>query len=137
MSGSFLAYARANRGISSGSDQKVYVALSDETDFTREGTLDFLGNQVDAQTGTIRVRASVPNTEHFITPGLFGRVRLATRPAYDAMILPDEAIVLDQTRHLVMTVAADGTVVPKHDPDRSEARPVPRDHWRVSPPTTR
>lgn len=112
---SFLSYVRAvsNGSRQDGSGQTVYVALSDETEFKREGKLDFLANQVDPNTGTIRVRAEMRNPGNFITPGLFGRVRLATGPAYDALVLPDEAVMLDQNRRLVMTVTEDGTVQPR------------------------
>jgi RND family efflux transporter MFP subunit len=111
---SFLTYQRARTGEAlSQHYQTVWIALSDETEFTHEGKLDFLSNQVDTETGTIRVRAVLPNKDGFITPGLFGRVKLQTRPPYDALVLPDEAIALDQTRRLVMTVKDDGTVEPK------------------------
>ena len=112
---SFLRYLRAvaagNR--EDGAGQQVFLALSDETEFTRSGKIDFLANQIDPATGTIRVRAEVPNPKNFITPGLFGRVRLATAPPREALVLPNEAIVQDQTRQLVMTVTDDGTVQPK------------------------
>jgi RND family efflux transporter MFP subunit len=111
---SFLTYQRARTGEAlSQHYQTVWIALSDETEFTHEGKLDFLANQIDPATGTIRVRAVLPNKDGFITPGLFGRVKLQTRPPYDALILPDEAIALDQTRRLVMTVKEDGTVESK------------------------
>lgn len=112
---SFLKFERARAGEAGLTQnyQKVFLSLSDETTFTHEGKLDFLANRVDQQTGTVRVRAVLPNADKFITPGLFGRVKLQTRPPYDALILPDEAIMLDQTRRLVMTVNAEGKVEPK------------------------
>ena len=111
---SFLSYQRSHTGKAlSQHYQTVFIALSDETDFPHEGKLDFLGNQIDPATGTIRVRATMPNADGFITPGLFGRVKLQTKPPYEALVIPDEAIVLDQTRHLVMTVKDDGVVEPK------------------------
>ena len=45
-------------------------------------------------------------------PGEFARVRVAVAPPAPALMVPDAAVVLDQSQHLVMTVAADGTVVP-------------------------
>jgi RND family efflux transporter MFP subunit len=111
---SFLNYQRSRTGKALAQNyQTVFIALSDETDFPHEGKLDFLGNQIDPATGTIRVRATMPNADGFITPGLFGRVKLQTKPPYEALVIPDEAIVLDQTRHLVMTVKDDGVVEPK------------------------
>jgi RND family efflux transporter MFP subunit len=111
---SFLTYQRSRTGEAlSQHYQQVFIALSDETTFTHEAKLDFISNQVDPQTGTIRVRAVMPNADQFVTPGIFGRVKLQTRPPYEALVIPDEAITLDQTRRLVMTVNQEGVVEPK------------------------
>jgi multidrug efflux pump subunit AcrA (membrane-fusion protein) len=59
------------------------------------------------------VRAEFPNPDHFLTPGQFGRIRIPGSEQYKAILVPDAALVADQSRKLVMTVAADGTVVPK------------------------
>ncbi len=88
------------------------IRLMDETGWPHEGKLDFIDNQIDRGTGTIRARAILSNTDGSITPGTFGRVRLAASSAYDALLVPDSAIVTDQSRKLVMTVK-DGTVIPK------------------------
>jgi hypothetical protein len=48
-----------------------------------------------------------------ILPGVFGRVRLESSQEYDALLLPDEAVLADQARKIVMTVDAEGKVVPK------------------------
>ncbi len=91
----------------------VEIQLDGETGFPHKGRLDFIDNQVDRGSGTIRARAVLDNADGRITPGLFGRVRLAASGPYQALLVPDSALVTDQSRHLVMTVAADGTVVPK------------------------
>lgn len=88
------------------------IRLMDETGWPHEGKLDFIDNQIDRGTGTIRARAILSNTDGSITSGTFGRVRLAASSAYDALLVPDSAIVTDQSRKLVMTVK-DGTVIPK------------------------
>lgn len=111
---SFLTYQRSRTGEAlSQHYQQVFIALSDETNFSHEAKLDFVANQVDPATGTIRVRAVMPNADQFVTPGLFGRVKLQTRPPYEALIIPDEAITLDQTRRIVMAVNGEGVVEPK------------------------
>ena len=92
---------------------KVELALSDETKFTRQGTLDFVDNVLDRSSGTIHARATVPNPELFLTPGEFARVRLVVGTIASTLLLPDNAVLPDQSQHLVMTVSADGTVVPK------------------------
>jgi membrane fusion protein, multidrug efflux system len=92
---------------------KVELALSDETKFTRQGTLDFVDNVLDRSSGTIHARATVPNPELFLTPGEFARVRLVVGAPAPTLLVPDVAVLPDQSQHLVMTVSADGTVAPK------------------------
>jgi RND family efflux transporter MFP subunit len=87
--------------------------LDDEQDWPHVGKIDFVDNQVDRGSGTIRVRATFPNPDRFITPGQFGRLRLPASATHDALLIPDAAIITDQSRKVVMTVNAEGTVVPK------------------------
>lgn len=91
----------------------VFVRLMDETAWTHKGEMDFVDNRLDPNSGTIRGRAVIPNTDNFLQPGTFGRMRLLGSGEYDALLLPDEAIASDQSHKIVLTVAEDGTVVPK------------------------
>ncbi len=91
----------------------VYAHLFDETKWTLEGRLDFLNNQVDRSSGTIRARATFPNHNVFITPGQFGRIRIPGSEPYQATLVPDSAVVTDQSRKIVLTVKDDNTVEPK------------------------
>lgn len=91
----------------------AFVKLSDEESWKHEGWLDFVDNQIDRSSGTIRVRAQFPNSDLFITPGTFGRLRLPGSDPHEAILVPDSAIVSDQSQKEVLTVTADGTVVPK------------------------
>jgi RND family efflux transporter MFP subunit len=116
----FLGYQRAvERGLlPAARDQAtpVQLRLPDEPDgetWPRPGTLNFLDNQMDVGAGTIRARAVVPNADHFITPGQFGRLRLPGSPQYEAILVPDSAILADQASKVVMTVGADGLVAPR------------------------
>jgi RND family efflux transporter MFP subunit len=113
----FLAYQRAvQRGeLPSTRDNKTLVAahLVDEEDWPHQGTMDFVDNVVDRGSGTIRGRAVFPNRDNLITPGQFGRIRIPGSPEYDAIVVPDAAIVTDQSRKMVLTVDGEGTVVPK------------------------
>ncbi len=99
---------------SSGRDNPVavQVRLADETEWKREGRMDFVDNQLNARSGTIRGRAVFDNKDQFLTPGTFGRMRLFGGE-FDALLVPDGVIVSDQTRKVVLTVGADGKVVPK------------------------
>src|SRR5262249_20717427 len=112
----YLAYERAaaqgRLNQARESSPLVYVRLGDEKEWKRQGLINFIDNQVNRSAGTIRARAVFPNPDGFLTPGLFGRVRVPGSERYDAILVPDSALVTDQSRKLVMTVAEDGTVVP-------------------------
>jgi membrane fusion protein, multidrug efflux system len=87
----------------------VSVRLADETDYTHQGRMDFVDNALNAKTGTIRGRAVFENKDGLLTPGFFGRLRLFGGE-HDALLVPDSAIASDQSRKIIFTVAADGTV---------------------------
>jgi RND family efflux transporter MFP subunit len=101
--------------VESARDNAVAVQgqLMDEKDWPLKGTIDFVDNQYDRSSGTIRVRASFPNKDLFITPGQFGRVRVPMSQEKPTMLVPDSAVVTDQSTKLLFSVAEDGTVVPK------------------------
>ncbi|MEX0309806.1 MAG: efflux RND transporter periplasmic adaptor subunit [Tateyamaria sp.] len=127
----FLAYSRdaRARGASlqeGGGQLEVVVTLSDRQIPPQPGVLDFSENRIDAETGTMRVRAILDNPDEILTPGLFGRVNVPGSLPYEGILVPDRAIVADQNRRLVMTVDANGTVTPL------PVRPGPRiDGYRV------
>jgi RND family efflux transporter MFP subunit len=109
----YLAFAR-QRAVAPGAQaDKVDISLADENRFTRQGTLEFVDNVLDRSSGTIHARALVANPDLFLTPGQFARLRLAVAPPAPAMLVPDAAVLLDQSQRIVLTVAGDGTVVPK------------------------
>lgn len=91
----------------------IEVRLQDEAQYSRTGRLTFTDNAVDTASGVIRLRASVPNADGFLKPGMFGQARLAGSGSYQAMLVPDAAITTDQARRVVQVVAADGSVSTK------------------------
>jgi len=113
----FLAYQRAvasgRLGSTRDSSLIAEVRLADETAWKRQGILDFVDNSVDRSAGTIRARAVFANPDFFITSGQFGRLRLPGSERYEAILIPDSALVTDQSRKIVMTVKDDGTVEPR------------------------
>jgi len=109
----FLTFSRERARLKGPLANKVLIGLSDETNFSREGTLDFIDNALDRSSGTIHARATVPNPDLFLAPGQFARLRVAIAPPSPVYLLPDAAVMLDQSQRLVMTVAGDGTVKPK------------------------
>jgi membrane fusion protein, multidrug efflux system len=90
----------------------VRLRLADEKDWTREGKMDFVDNQLNAKSGTIRARAVFDNKDQFLTPGTFGRLRLFGGEI-DALMVPDAVIVSDQTTKIVLTVGEGNKVIPK------------------------
>jgi len=114
---SFLAYQRASAAgmMQSTRDSAVPVdaRLMDEDHWSLRGSLTFVDNRVDRDAGTMRARAMFSNPNALITPGQFGYLRLPGSQAYEAMLIPDSAILTDQSRKIVMTVGDDGTVTPK------------------------
>lgn len=113
----YLAYQRAVVAgkLPSTRDNQTIVQtrLPDEQDWPHGGTMNFVDNQLDPGSGTIRARAILDNKDQFITPGQFGRIRLPGSNEYDAILIPDSAILTDQSNRIVMTVKDDGTVEPK------------------------
>lgn len=90
----------------------VRIKLADETEWTRLGTIDFVDTVMNPRSGTIRTRAVVENGNHLLTPGVFGRVQLYGGE-YNAMLIPDSAIVSDQARKIAFVVGKDNVVQAK------------------------
>lgn len=109
----FLTFSRERARIGGPLANSILIGLSDENSFTREGTLDFIDNAIDRSSGTIHARATVPNPDLFLAPGQFARLRVAIAPPAPVYLVPDAAVVLDQSQRLVMTVGPDATVKPK------------------------
>ena len=83
--------------------QKVQVKLSNEEVFSREGTLDFVDNEVDQSTGTVRERAVFSNDAMSLQSGMFGRIRLI-KDKQANILIPEEAISSNQSQKIVYTI---------------------------------
>jgi multidrug efflux system membrane fusion protein len=94
----------------------VKVGLANEAGFPHEGKLEFVDNQLDTRTGSVRMRATFDNKDRSLVPGLFARVQLdggtATR---SSLLINDRAVGTDQNRKFVFVVGAD---------NKAEYRPV-------------
>jgi RND family efflux transporter MFP subunit len=127
---SYLGYSRMADGGTrpSGRDNpnEVFVATTDEREPKRLGRMDFVDNRLDPATGTMRGRAVFENKDMWLTPGLFGRIRIIGSGTYKGVLVPDEAVASDQDRRVVFVVNPDNTVAAK------PVRPGPRiDGYRV------
>jgi RND family efflux transporter MFP subunit len=91
----------------------VEVRLQDETEYRWRGKLTFSDNGLDQRSGTIRIRATLDNKGGFLTPGMFGNMRLTSGGTVQAMLVPDAAVQADQARKTVSVVGSDGLVAVK------------------------
>lgn len=82
----------------------VFLRLADEEEYIHEGHMDFVDNQIDLSTGTMRARAIVDNPNHLLVPGMFADVKLLGKGPYEAILIPDSAISVDQTIQFVYVV---------------------------------
>jgi RND family efflux transporter MFP subunit len=107
------ALLRYRRVAGGGEASPVDIRLQDEQEYRWKGQVDFIDNTLDRSSGTIRGRATVPNPDGFLSPGMFGQMRLFASQPFEALLLPDQAIVTDQTRQVVYVVDGEGTVTQK------------------------
>jgi RND family efflux transporter MFP subunit len=94
---------------------QVQISLADETAFDHVGVVDFVDNQLDPATGTLRFRAEVKNDQQYFTPGMFVRLRFPIGDPQDALLVPEEAVATDQGRRQLYVI---------NEENKVEARPV-------------
>ncbi len=116
---SYLSYLRAASAAASTTANRgivlpVKLKLIDEKDFVHEGKIDFVDNAVDRSSGTIRGRAEFANPDGRLTPGMFGRLQIATKAPEVALLVPDTAIGTEQVRKFVYAVTPDNIANPKY-----------------------
>jgi multidrug efflux system membrane fusion protein len=110
----FLRYAElARKGERAKSANAVRVGLATDTGYPYAGTVNFVNNQVDPATGTINLRAVVPNRNRVFTPGLFARVQLEGSPKFTALLIDDKAVMTDQDRKYVYVVGPENKATRK------------------------
>jgi RND family efflux transporter MFP subunit len=111
---SYLKYARltaaGKRPGSRDTPNPIYIRLGDEAGWPRRGFMNFVDNVLGLETGTVRGRAVVENTDGFLQPGMFGEIRLIGSGDYEAVLVPDSAVLFDQATRIVMVVGADNKV---------------------------
>lgn len=110
----YLRYGQLARSGSRASSRDVenpiFLGLANEEGFPHEGYVDFVDNQLDPSTGTIRARAVFSNADRLFTPGLFARLKLVGSGRYTARLIRDSAIGTDQDKKFVLVLQPDSTV---------------------------
>ncbi|AUC89242.1 efflux transporter periplasmic adaptor subunit [Alteromonas sp. MB-3u-76] len=97
------------------SEQPVAMRLANEDDYMHWGKIDFIDNQVNANTGTLRVRAVFDNEEGRLIPGLFAHLKLAGDTRDEGILIKEKAIGTDLNNKYVLTV---------NDDNKAQYRPV-------------
>jgi multidrug efflux system membrane fusion protein len=104
--GTYLRVARRAHG---GAPVAVRVGLADEDGFPHEGKLEFVDNQLDTRTGSVRLRAVFANEDRGMAPGLFARVQIGGGDERKEMLITDRAVGTDQSHKFVYVVDPHGT----------------------------
>jgi multidrug efflux system membrane fusion protein len=108
-------YLRVGARARKGAPVAVRVGLANEEGFPHEGKLEFVDNELDARTGSVRMRAAFANQDGALVPGLFARVQLGAADQRTAVLISERAVGTDQSRKFVFVVGAD---------NKAEYRPV-------------
>ena len=109
----YLKYARVTQSHGTSSHDlrsAAQLGLADEDGFPHVGQVSFVDNQVSSSTGTIRLRATFPNKNLALTPGLFARIRLQGGGAHSACLARDEAVVTDLNQKYVFVLGKNNTL---------------------------
>jgi multidrug efflux pump subunit AcrA (membrane-fusion protein) len=80
------------------------VEVGNDEAFPIAGTIDYVSNQLDPNTGSIQVRAVFPNKDETLVAGLFARIRVPIAAPHDALLVNDRAIGTDQDKRFIVVV---------------------------------
>ena len=110
----FLKYNQqvrsGNRASSREHKSPVMMGLAIDNDFPYSGHIDFIDNQINRQTGTIRGRAVFDNSDGRFTPGLFARIKLIGSASYQGILIDDKAVGTDLNNKFVLVLDKDNAV---------------------------
>lgn len=96
------------------SELQVYVELANNSRYPHAGKIDYIANRVDAKTGTVEMRAIIPNPDGLLRPGQYVRVTVQAPTDTQALMVPQAAIMADQKGAFLLEVGPDNTVL-RHD----------------------
>jgi len=101
-------YLRVSRRVHAREAVDVKIGLANEAGFPHTGKLEFVDNQLDSRSGSVRMRATFANADRLLAPGLFARVQIAGGAPSRQILIADRAIGTDQDRKYVYVVDKDG-----------------------------
>jgi len=106
----YATFQQARQGQTGALSNQVMLSPTGDNQYSRLATLDFLDNVLDRSSGTLHARATVPNGDLALTPGGFARIRLAVSKPRPTLLVPDAAVLADQTDRIVYVVGEGGVV---------------------------
>jgi membrane fusion protein (multidrug efflux system) len=106
-------YVRLRGNETKKADVKVEVQMADGSTYGEAGRLNFSGSTVDAATGTVQMRAEVPNSRLQLLPGQYVRVRVIAGTR-QAIVVPQSAVLQNETGRFVWVAGADGKAIPRN-----------------------
>lgn len=89
----------------------VYLRLANEQGYPHKGVIDFVSNQLNPSTGTLRIRGLFPNENRVLAPGLFARVRVPIGQPHRALLVTERALDTDQGQKILYVVNDQNEVV--------------------------
>jgi multidrug efflux system membrane fusion protein len=106
----FEQLAREGAGSWSLVSAPISVGLETETEYPHNGTINFRDNRVESATGTVLLRATLPNPARKLVPGLFARIRVPVGVPQPRLLIPETSLAADQRGRYVLVVNEAGTV---------------------------
>jgi membrane fusion protein (multidrug efflux system) len=107
--GAYLNYVKRGRQHRN-QPPPIQLILGDGSAYDQTGRINMVAPAVSSTTGTLGIRASFPNPDHVLKPGLFVRVRLVVRNAVNALLIPQTAVQQLQGSESVFVVGPDKKV---------------------------
>ena len=107
----YRRYAKQNHhGSADLKGTPVELAVADESDYPHQGHIDYVSPREDAATGTLTLRGVFANQDELLSPGFFARMRVRGSAPYQALLIPDRAISIDQAQRFVWVMTQDNKV---------------------------
>ncbi|MFH0264848.1 efflux RND transporter periplasmic adaptor subunit [Vibrio rumoiensis] len=110
MTQSSLSMAKIKKNLGSNNNPKVGVKLEDGTDYDQMGVLTFSGTKVDSSTGSVTLRAKVPNPDSILLPGMFVRAEIVIADQKPMYTLSQALVSFGQDDQATVFVVEDGKV---------------------------
>lgn len=106
----WLNYQKAQQRSDAVAAQPVAMRLANESDYDHWGKINFVDNQVNSSTGTLRVRAVFDNQNRALLPGLFAHLKLAGGQAHEGILVAEKAIGTDLSNKYVLVLNQENKV---------------------------